>query len=401
MRDSPAAGMGAGTLATRALPTTSTRLAILLAGTLGAGVAHLGTSTMPFQIGALMDGQRLSATAAGTFGFFEIGALALSMIIVSPFIDRYRPSLVCAVGAAIGCATHLIIFGLSPSLPVLCAVATAAGCGYGLVFAGAVSALAAVPNADRAYAIANGGALLLIVGLMAVLPLTISRFGALGPFLGLTAIFVFACPIFLSLRKIPRIHHDQARSAGIGPGAVAVLALWTSFSLGTGAVWSFAERIGRSLDLAPEAVGLILSMSTFCGLAGTTIAAMSAGKVPRIAALFMGLIGTGIACIMLCGTPGIVQSVVVYGAGVVLYWVFYMFLYSYMLGTAAALDPSGRVGTAGGGFERLGFAIGVPLGGILVDRYSFSAVGLLGLVMCVGLIPLCLPVLRRAVARRG
>ena len=85
-----------------------------------------------------------------------------------------------------------------------------------------------------------------------------------------------------------------------------------------------------------------------------------------------------------------------YSAGVLLYWIFYMYLYAYLLGTSAALDPSGRMGTAGGGCERLAFAVGAPIGGLIVDHASYGMLGLLAAVLCILAIPLCLAKLAAA-----
>jgi predicted MFS family arabinose efflux permease len=65
------------------------------------------------------------------------------------------------------------------------------------------------------------------------------------------------------------------------------------------------------------------------------------------------------------------------------YWIFYMFVYSYLLGTAAVLDPAGRVGTLGGGLERLGFALGAGVGGILAQHVTYSSTGVLGFCTCL------------------
>lgn len=369
----------------------------IVAACVGAGIAHLGTSTMPFQVGALMDGYKLSASAAGVFGFFEVGALALSMLLISPVIHRVSPAVVAAAGSLIGVLAHLALYGAPNSLPLLCLIAAFAGTGYGLVFAAMVVGVAAARNTDRIYAIANGGALILIVVLMTVFPLASRFFGPMGPFLGIAILLLLTTPAYLGFRGSPRVPVDVARPPFRAVGVLPLLAIWTAFSLGTGAVWSFAERIGNNLALAPETVGIILSASTFCGIFGTVVAAVTAGRVARIPALLIGLAGTAGACLLL----GFAAGMLSYALGVLLYWIFYMFLYSYLLGSAASIDPSGRVGTAGGGFERLGFALGAPLGGMIIDHFSFEAVGVLGAIGCVGLLPFCFSALRRAFSARA
>ncbi|WP_313801823.1 MFS transporter [Sphingobium sp.] len=367
----------------------------VLAACVGAGIAHLGTSTMPFQVGALMDGLGLSASAAGMFGFFEVGALAISMLLISPFISRLNPALIAFGGGGIGTIAHLLLYHAPGTLPILCLIAALAGAGYGLVFAAMVSGVAACRNADRIYAIANGGALVVIVALMAALPAASARFGPMGPFIGIAIVILITAPAYLGFSNCPRSKQDPSALPFQKVGVVPLLAIWAAFSLGTGAVWSFAERIGNHLQLAPETVGVILSASTLCGMAGTMVGAALSGKIGRLTALLIGLTATAAGCLLL----GFAFNAVSYALGVLCYWVFYMFLYSYLLGSAAAIDPSGRIGTAGGGCERLGFALGAPLGGILVDHLSYQAVGMLGAIGCLGLLPICIAPLRRAFAQ--
>lgn len=364
----------------------------VVAACVGAGVAHLGTSTMPFQVGALMDGLGLSASAAGTFGFFEVGALSLSMLLVSPFIHRLTPARVAFTGALICLLAHVGLYFAPNILPLLYLIAAIAGAGYGLVFAAMVSGVAASGNADRVYAIANGGALVVIVALMAALPFASARFGALGPFLGIAILLGITMPAYAGFRNPPRAPAHQPQISFKQKGVLPLLAIWSAFSFGTGAVWSFAERIGHGLNVDAETIGIVLSASTFCGILGTGVAAAFSGRIARIPALLLGFGATACACLLL----GFATGIVTFGLGVLMYWIFYMFLYSYLLGSAAALDPNGRIGTAGGGCERMGFALGAPLGGLLIEHFSFGAVGILGAVACVGLLPFCLPALRAA-----
>jgi predicted MFS family arabinose efflux permease len=79
---------------------------------------------------------------------------------------------------------------------------------------------------------------------------------------------------------------------------------------------------------------------------------------------------------------------------------FYMFLYCYLLGTAAQLDGTGRVGALGGGMERLSYSGGVWIGGLLADYVSYSTIGLLGFAGCMLALIFGFPSLFRALYRR-
>lgn len=376
-------------------PTTS--IAILIAAAVGLGVAHLGTSTMPFQIGALMDGAGLSASRAGLFGFFEVASLSLTMLLIAPVINRFGPAGVAFAGVGLCALAHLAMYVAHPSFTVLCLLAGLAGAGYGLVFAASIAAVAAWPSADRIYAFGNGGALVIIVALMSLFPVISARFGGFGPFLGVAITLAALSPAMICFRRQPiRSTTVNLEVSFRGAGVIAVLVVWTSFSIGNGAVWSFAERIGHGLSIPPETLALVLSASTLSGIAGTALAGLLARRVKRAAALVVGLVGTGLASLLLAVSTGLF----LYALAVLAYWIFFMFAYSTLLSIASDLDSTGRVGTAGGGCERMGFALGVPLGGLMADHLSLPAVGVVGFVSCVGLLPFALPPIASALARR-
>ena len=86
--------------------------------------------------------------------------------------------------------------------------------------------------------------------------------------------------------------------------------------------------------------------------------------------------------------------------GIFTYWIFTMFLYCFLLGTAAILDKSGRLGTFGSGTERLGYAIGAWMGGLLAQHVSYTSTGTFGCAVCVAGIIIGYPTLFRALAER-
>jgi predicted MFS family arabinose efflux permease len=230
---------------------------------------------------------------------------------------------------------------------------------------------------DRVYAIGNGGALLLIVAFMAAIPLGTARFGALGVF-GSLALLVMGCsPFLLGLRRaeLPIL---TRLSAWRTPGAAGLLFAWMMASLGTTALYAFTERLGQGIHIPPDEIAWVLSAGVFVGVAGTGAAAVLTGRIERKVALSVGMIGSGLSCLII----GFATDLFWFTTGIFVYWIFYMFLYSYLLGTAAILDPSGRVVTLGGGLERLGYALGAAAGGVLAEHVSYSSTGVLGSVAC-------------------
>jgi hypothetical protein len=377
-------------------------LMLVVAVCVGSGLAHVGTSTMPFQIGALVDGGGRSAAQTGLFGFLEVGALAASMILVSNWVDRVAPRTIAVAGCCLAAFANLGLHYTQAFYGQLL-LASVAGTGYGFVFAATVSGAAASREPDRIYAIGNGGALLIVVALMATLPRAAAQWGTLGIFIALAGLAALCAPFLLGFNAARRTERPQL-SAWRVHGAWGLLFAWAAFSTGTGALYAYSERIGRSIALPPTQIASVLSAGVFVGLLGTGCAAVLGRRLNRAWALSIGICGSGLSCLLL----GFATHLVVFAAGVFVYWVFYMFLYSYLLGTAAVLDPTGKVGTLGGGLERLGYALGAGLGGVFAEHWGYASTGLLGFFGCVAAAAVGFPSLFRvlgtthgAVGRRG
>jgi predicted MFS family arabinose efflux permease len=367
------------------VPTTAVRLRssigidhllFLLAVSVGSALSHAGTNTMPFQIGALMDGSHRTTTEAGLFGFLQIGALSLGMALIAPVVGRIRPQAIAIAGCGLVAAANIALY-FSNNRFVQLALAVFTGLGYGIIFAATVSAAASSRDPDRVYSIGNGGALLLIVGLMSVVPIVSSRLGIFGVFATLSILALVCLPLFFRLESGKRLETPKL-AAWRTPGAPGLLFAWTAASTGTGALYAFSERLGHNIHLPAAQIGAVLSSGAFVGLIGTGFAALLGKGIDRPVALNVGMCGAGTACLVL----GFAVNLPMFVAGVFAYWIFYMFLYSYLLGTAALLDPAGRVGILAGALERLGYAVGAGIGGLVAEHQGYAAIGVMGSVSC-------------------
>lgn len=355
-------------------------LALMAAVCVGNALSHTGTTTMPFQVGALIDTVGATPSRAGLLGAFEVGALALSMIAVSQWLHRFKPMRVALLAGVLIIVSNAALFWLR-DLIFIYAAASVAGIGYGLLFSATIAGASASTSPDRLFAIGNTVALPIVVTVLTVIPFGTQAFGGMGAFMVLALAALLLTPVLGGLRSddVAQGKSEDAGSVLAIPGIAPLMVLWATFSFGTAALWTFAERIATAIGIAPTTIGVILSAGTFTGMIGTVIAAKLGGNVNRAAVLKVGLIGTALSCLLL----GYAQSLVPFVAGVVLYWVFYMFLYSYLLGTAAIVDPRGRAGSLGGGTERLAFALGAAAGGVFAEHLSYGAIGVLGFAGCM------------------
>jgi hypothetical protein len=369
--------------------------ALIIAVCVGSGLAHVGTSTMPFQVGALIDGTGLTSSQAGLFAFCQVGALAIGMILVSPWIDRVQPTAVCIGSALLSAGASLGLFFVH-AFALQLVLGTFTGLGFGFVFAATIAGAATQPDAGRLYAVGNGGALLLIMAIVATLPIAIARMGSMGVFVEVAALSVSSTIFFFGFRR-GEIPERIRIAAWRNRGAPALIFSWAAFSIGTGATYAFSERIGTGLRLSPQSIGLVLSTGVFVGVLGTVIAALPGSDKNRRKALLGGIIGTGLSCLLL----GYSMNLATFAAGIFSYWIFYMFTYSCLLGTAARLDPTGRVGALGGGTERLGYGVGAWIGGVLATHTGYAAIGAFGFGGCVIGIIFGYPSLSRALQATG
>jgi predicted MFS family arabinose efflux permease len=372
---------------------------LLLAMSFGAGLAHIATTGMPLQVGALMDGTARSASQAGLFALVEVASLSLGMIVISLCFAQIKPIHMAVDGAILVALANLSLF-VAKGFPTQLILGGCAGVGFGLVYSATVAAGASNDDADRVYAVGIGGSLPLVMLVMTSLPFASAPLGALGVFASLSGFALLCLPLFLGFKAatiVKPIRASQARPAvWRAAGAAGLLFIWAMFSTGTAGAYVFAERIGRSIHAAPRAVGLILSMGVFTGLIGASLAAFVNQRFNRRNGLIGGLVGSALACFLI-GHAATLQS---FATGVVLYWIFTMFLYCSLLATAAVLDPSGHLGTFGSGTERFGYAIGAWTGGLLAQHISYASTGTFGCIACSAAVIVGFPTLFRVLTER-
>ena len=354
---------------------------------------------MPLQVGALMDGTTRTASQAGLFAFIEVASLSLGMILISFLAIRIKPLRLAIAGSLLAALADLSLF-VARGFPLQLVLGGFAGLGFGMAYSATISAGASSEDPDRTYAIGFGGSLLLVMLIMIGLPFTSAQLGFLGVFACMSGFALFCAPIFRGFKgaaiQAPARPHPVRMAVWRTPGATGLLFSWAAFSMGTAMAYVFAERIARNIPLAPTDIGLVLSSGVFVGVFGTGVAAILSQRLDRRVALAGGLAGSALACFLI----GHATSLMLFATGIFAYWIFTMFLYCFLLGTAAVLDNSGRLGTFGSGTERLGYAVGAWIGGLLAQHVSYTSTGIVGCATCLAGILIGCPTLFRALATR-
>ena len=266
------------------------------------------------------------------------------------------------------------------SLYLLAGLRVIAGAGLGLAYAAAAMAAAATANPDRVLGYGVTAGLLAIVVLLPGFAMVVAAAGYKGGYAALGVLVIFLLPVMGWLDR------GEARPAGPhtapalpGRPLAGLLLCITLFNIGSGAIWSFSERIGRQAGLSLEEAGVIIAAGAFSGVAGSLFAGWLGDRWGRRRPVMLALVLAGLGYVVMSGAADRMG----YIAGVNIYWVTYMFLLPLMIGAGAAMDAGGRAATLAAGTISLTFAVGPACGGYIATWFSYAAIGWFSCALCL------------------
>ncbi len=377
-------------------PDEGDRVLRLLAAVVAAEAAGWASfEVAPLLVSALMERFALSEAAAGGLASAELIALAAAMLASAGSMARRSRARLGVAGAGLAVAGHLAS-SFTSSYPLLMSTRVLAGLGAGLAFAAGSAAAAGARQPERVFAVAGlagglGGALLL-----AGLPYAILSYGPTGAFVTLAALVLLALP-FVGWLPAPARRRAQD---GVGPAphrgmALRGLAAVAVLAVGEGAVWALAGEIAAGAGLSVLGAGRVLAVSAVLGQAGSLLAAWLGTRRGRVLPVALGVLCVAASVVMLI----LARSPLVFGAGAAVWGVSFFFVFPYLMGAMAVLDPRGRWAVAAGAAEVVGLGVGPVVGGLLVTGASYGA--LAGFMLAAGLVSLALlmPVVRFADTR--
>jgi predicted MFS family arabinose efflux permease len=339
---------------------------------------------VPFQIGALIDGLRLSAGSSSLLGTAELLAMSLTSILVAPVMRRMpleRLALMGIVLAVVGEAATAFV----RNLWVLGAWRVATGVGSGAALAAVTTSVALAPNPDRTMGLGLTLTSLLFFILFFGTPQIIASLGYQGLFLTLGACIALMGLAALWIPRALPVPEESSRHGScttrLDRARVATLALAIfALNLGLGAEWSFAERIGRGIGLDALQTGEVLSACTIAMICGSAAAGFMGNRFGYRWPLVVGSVACGIACYCTAAS----NSLVGYALGSLIYNFFYLMLGPFsIVGVPSTLDASGRLAAAAGGLMWLSYSIGVTAGGLITENANVNAIGTLALTACL------------------
>ncbi len=360
---------GTGTAAPPAVRDTA-KLLFAVVGASAIGLA--GTNALPLLLGALSEGLGLEPDAAGVVGSVELACVALASLSASTRVHRLSRRRLALVGGVLAVLGHLSS-AFADQYAMLLAARALAGIGEGLALAAANAASAAAHDPERLFAkVAIVGGLG-AAALLAVLPLASGGYGYRGGFGVLAGVCLASLPLLLWLPRPPGLGplHFGTRERGHGARAAPVLIAAMVLAAGEGALWAFTERIGAAIGLSGPAIGGLLAATTAAGLIGAGVATWLGTRAGRVRPLALGLLGLAASTLAV----SYASDTGLYAGGLLVWGLSFFFVTPYLLGTAAALDPSGRYVAASSGMTSIGIALGPALGGLVVASASNAALG--------------------------
>lgn len=329
----------------------------------------IGSYMAPLDAGGL----HLGEAVAGRYATYEMLATAISAILSSLLVSRYRLSHLLIFSGSIVLAANLCSLLVSPPYLWALRIMTGGAAGVAVGIGNAIVARSIDP--DRLYGLSTtfgtaGSALALVAA-----PMFVMQFGYTGIFGLLAILALILLPTILLLpaeTNAPPIHVSHMRTH-ISPSLTLPLAASAILlNISDGGLYGFSQLIGIRSGLTSDAIGFVLAAGGLFGIAGSLLAAILGTRFGRIAplAIAIGLKAVSSFVINLVAQPEIY---------VAMQWMLTLSFYvaiTYMLGLSAAIDPSGVFPASIGGLILLGGSIGPLVGGVLVEHHGYVAFGI-------------------------
>ncbi|MHC4955422.1 MAG: MFS transporter [Planctomycetota bacterium] len=324
----------------------------------------------PVLLGAATDSLHLRADEAGLLTTLELLGFAISGLVLAPRLDRLpRGRLAHAAVLVLGCA-HVVSAAID-AFALLAIARSVAGLAAGSLMATTNAEIASYPDAEKKYARCSAVAVLFGCAGLFVIPFAARTFGHAGAYgyVGTLALLlvpgVWGWPAPQPLAERP----ERGDISALKPLFAFTLLLFFS----DGVVYAFAERMGRALGME----GLLDALLSGALLAGF-VGALAAGALGTRWGQIRPLVAAGCATALAGLAIPYATGAVTFGAAVSVKNLTLFFLFPYLLGAAAARDPSGRGVALTTAIVPLGVSMGPWVGGILVEAWGFPVLGWVG-----------------------
>lgn len=350
--------------------------AALVVGMLG-NLIFMGA---PFIVGSLVDTAAYTEQQAGWIFSADMAGLALGSVITALIVNRFSRRYIASAGALILIAGNVLSLSFH-DVSTLLVIRIFAGVGSGILYSVSIANLSGTHKTARNFSILLF--LLLAQGSVEALtlPLLSGYLGINGIFLFFIACTIVGAPLIYWLCPFP-IEKPIAARTGIAsttdgapalPRYLPVMYLLSivAYTVVIGAVWTYIERAGIDVGIAPPTVSKILSIVNLTGIIGALIAVWLCSRWGQGKMLLASLLGVSIVFAVI----GANLTFTSYVSGLIVFNILWVLVNVYQMGTLANLDPTGRFGALVPFAQDTAAAIGAPVAGaILANGFGYSTI---------------------------
>lgn len=358
-------------------------------GRMALTVAHcagmLDTVALPVWVGTLVSRYGFDPQEAGLIVTLFLAGVVLASLLLAPRFHRVSGRLVASAGFALcalgfWAATQSAAFAVLALLHAVCGVAN----GAALSLTHGTIALSARPH--RLFALVNTALGVAALFYLGITPQIVARVG--GP--ALFAVFGAAMLVAALVCALAFPTAEPPTAAGPAARAMAGAAshfdrpVWfgivgvSLMALVQAMVFSFVERVGIERGFGAQAVAGVLIALGFVNLAPAPLAVLLERRLPAHKVLIGAPAVQALLAVIVMNSAAFWS----YAAAASLIVAVAVFAHTFAFGLLARLEPSGRALSATPAMLMTGAAIGPVLGGTLVKFYGYGSVGLTAIVLC-------------------
>lgn len=363
---------------------------------MGLTMALAGQGASAWIVGSLVSAKWFDVQTASLTNAAEMVTMGCTMVVFAPLVTRLprRSSIAAAIAAIL--LTQLVSIMLTGFWPIVI-IRALSGVAFGALFSLAAAIGAGTRIPDRTFAVAGSVTLIIGTAINPMLGAGSAHAGPAGVFLGL---FVFCLGIAISMGFLlfrlktplpvasPNVDADNRHLWG--PAAIGVLAIMSMMAAATNGLFIFlttiAERVGLHLTELGLGMAAVSLFSATGGVIGNRIG-LRFGYAPP---LVLGFAAHGISLFVLANAHSQLIFWVSFTAVVTIYW----FVFPYILGLSARIDPFGRVSSVTGTAKIFAGAAGSALGGFVAGNFGIAAYGALAFACCAAAAGLSILVVR-------
>jgi predicted MFS family arabinose efflux permease len=353
-------------------------------------VALLVVNVLPALVNIIAIGLKWSDQALGLLASADVAGITLGSVLGIPIVHRCRLRSVALAGVATLAAAD-VACALAPAQSTMVAFRFLGGTASGIILA-ACYALYSYVNPQRNFAAFSIGQMVSgFIGVTA-LPLLTGHFGWSSSFYSLAAATMLALllGVWLPSDCYSRMHATTEHGSAHAHSSFRVWAAVGGIVIyvtGEGAVWTFMERMGATSGISAHDVNLAVSLCTLAGVVGAIATMFPSRRLGVLPPLVLSTL-LSVGCVWIMRTPS--AGLFIFSlCGFTFGWLAFA---TVQFAVIAQADRAGTATIAMSTAWYAGFTIGPYLSGLLVERYGFLPVQLLGaggvIVALLSLLPL-------------